>query len=383
MMALALALPVPLRAFAEVDPNAASSQTSLTAPTTGAASHAKDYNFSFTAGLGARLMNDRLTDSNQAGLRLALEGDKYFTPELSSTLKIYSYIYTGAASNLLTDEGKPFTGVLLNEISLTYKPWKPLQFQAGILETAFSSLPTSMIDSLGFPGSSEKVILGGDKLNVSLMSRQLIPTASTLGSRYLPNDTTPFLLINTLELNSAVSSVLKLGASVAYFNFQNLSQGAAQDSQFGGNTILGLGNTAAKYAYDFEGLESALEAQIKLTHKWDLDFRGAGILNVQAPDGHNQGISGATKLSFTGSAYKLSGQVLYYYNQSDTLPATYTSINYGNNNRSGPGGSLRVDLLKQSLSFYGTWIRASVITQSPFQSDRNLVIFGAETTYAL
>lgn len=335
-------------------------------------------------GVGERSLSDQLTQSDSAGVHLGIKADKFFNPELSGQLQLDGFFYSGAADNLLTGEGKPFNGIFLTEGALTYTPWSFLKLRAGVLGTTISTLPTSMMDLWGFPGTSEGVSYGGDLLKASFIARQLIPTASTLGARYLPTDSTPTLISNTFLLESKPNrGIFDLEGAISYYSFSNLSQGFAQDSRFAGNSVIGLGSTEAQFAYDFEGLEAALQGKVNITHEWTFEAAGASMLNVQAPVGHNRGYLGSAKLSYGQKAFRLGGQALYYYNESDTMPAAFARMDYGYTNRAGPAETLSLDLPLQKLSFFGTWAQSYVIQQTPFQSDRNLLTFGVETSYAL
>ncbi len=335
-------------------------------------------------GVGARSLDDRLTQSDTAGAHLGLVGKRDFSPDWTANLQLDGLFYSGAADNILTGEGKPVNGVFLTEGSITWHAIQALKLKVGILTTTISTLPTSMMDTFGMPGASETLSVGGDLLKASLITRQLVPATGTLGAKYLPGDTTPLLIINTLLLESKpIHSNFELSGALSYYNFQNLSQAFAQDSRYTGNTAIGLGSTAAQFAYDFEGLEAATEMNFKLSPRWNYSLRGAAIYNVQAPPGQNLGGLAGTKLSYVEKTFKVGVEPLYYYNESDTLPGAFASLNLGNNNRQGPGASMTFDLPIQAISFYGSWARGNVIQSTPYQADRNLITVGAETTYAL
>lgn len=368
--------------FADIDPLGNDvNATSIMGSPAEIDTHANKSLVNLTAELNVQRLSDRLTESSAAGFKVKLNGEREFAENLRFAFRVSAFIYNGVGSNVLTGEGKPPEGISVKEANFAWQPWHHLDVQAGILEASFSSLPFEMIESLGFPGTAQRFRLELPTLEIAFVSRQMIPTSSTLGSRYLPYDTTPFLLVNGVEVTTDAKRGASLGASIAYFNFQNLAQGAAQDSQFAGNSVLGLGNTALHYAYDYEGLQATFQGEVSLTNHWHWLLGGSSILNVQAPAGHNQGADLTSTLTFTQADVKLSGDLLYYYNQSDTLPAAYTESDYGNNNRRGPGVALKVELLREALSFYGTYMRANVISESPFQSDRNFVSVGARTSY--
>lgn len=335
-------------------------------------------------GVGERSIADQLTQSDSAGVRLGIDAEKYFSTDLSGHLQLDGYFYSGAADNLLTGEGKPVNGIYLTEGALIYTPWSFLKLRAGVLGTTISTLPTSMMDLWGFPGVSEGTSYGGDLLKVSFIARQLIPNASTLGSRYLPTDTTPSLISNTVLLESKPNhGIYELQGALSYYNFSGLSQGFAQDSRFAGNSVIGLGSTDAQFAYDFEGLEAAMQGKLDITRHWILEASQAGIINVQAPLHHNRGFLSSAKLSYGQKAFRIGGGALYYYNESDTMPAAFARMDYGYTNRAGPAETVSLDLPLQKLSFFGTWAQSTVIQSTPYQSDRNLLTFGVETSYAL
>ena len=103
--------------------------------------------------------------------------------------------------------------------------------------------------------------------------------------------------------------------------------------------------------------------------------------NELAPEGKDRGylytVGFAQPLGFR----EVSASIGYFYNEEDTLPASYTSSGKGSNNRFGQVARLGYSNSKENVSGYIQYTRANEIVNKPYTADRDIVVLGLEVSY--
>lgn len=335
---------------------------------------------SMTTGITGSSREDRFVNSKYVGGIISIEGEASISDYFSSRLGLTFFLTEGSYSNRYGSEGKAPKAMYLDEALVEVRPIEQVAVQAGIVKTRISPF-TSTLDANGFPGFKETVKLEGDYLKTSLMAIQAMPTSTTATVKQSESGvTTSFIAYGgEISTNPKGSDGLTLQASLARFEFNNLTSSAAKDSEGLGNSI--QSTSQSRFLYGFAGTETGLGASYKFNKDTSLKIGGTFLRNDLAPEQKNKGYVYSASLSFPAFSGSLTTSAGYYYNESDTLPATYTSGTRGFNNRFGQFGSLRHTLKKHNLSSYLRFTRVNEIEDRPTVDDRNSVSIGLEVDY--
>jgi hypothetical protein len=335
--------------------------------------------------LRTQSIEDKVLNSKVAGGVVQFIGGRQFNSYLSGSLFFSTLLMTGSYTNRYTAEGAPPTGVELNNAYLDVHPMDWLSLQLGVLDLEFSSIVSSF-NIQGFPGARTIVHNKGDLAEVSLSASQTVPTSPTpeVKSSEAGLNTTLNLATLSLATNPQDKADLTVKASATYFQFNNLTSSAATDSQYLGNTVSLVGSQA-RFMYGFQGNEYAGQASLRLTKKLKLNFSGSQLKNDLAPDSQNlaQVMRGSITYSQNGVNWTFGGGA--FSNESDTLPASYTSARLGNNNRFGYMANILTEFEKQKTKIFASFVQANVIDgeNKPYQADRQIISVGMEARYEI
>lgn len=332
--------------------------------------------------VSGRRIHDQFVKSNTAGPGLELQAEHKFNKKIFGTLVVGTLLNTGSASSLYTTEGQPSSFVYMNEASFTYQPLEAITLKGGVLETKFST-NQSLFRASGFPGVSEGVKFGGSRLNLILQATQTLPSASGISKNYVDTDVQPYLFLNTIGANAGEKDDL-LSASVSgtHYLFGDLPANAAQDSRFVGNSVVGVGASAARFQYQYQGFEVATTLRSRLSRSFAMELKTSGIRNQEAPNGQNLGYNATFVPVIDVGNVELKPEVGYFHNESDTLPATYTSTGLGSNNRHGWLAGIKAKFKSENVTLSSRWVEANKIDKSnPYTADRTIFTVGLETSY--
>lgn len=331
--------------------------------------------------VNGRRIHDQFVKSNIAGPGLELSAAHEFSSKLSADLVVGALFNSGTASSLFTTEGQPSSYIYMSEATLTFAPIQPLALKGGVIETRFST-NQSIFRPSGFPGVAESVKFGGDRFNLTLQATQTMPTASGVSKNYVDSDEQPYLLLHTLGGNAGnKDDALSLSASVTHFLFSDLPANAAQDSRFVGNSVSGLGASSARFQYQFQGFEASTILRSRLSRSMKLELRTAGLRNSEAPNGKNLGYNATLIPVIDVGNMEFKPEVGYFHNESDTLPASYTSSGIGSNNRKGWLAGLRAKFKEENVTLSTRWVEANKIDANPYTADRTIFTINLETSY--
>lgn len=335
---------------------------------------------SLRTGILGSSKEDRFMNSKYVGGSIALGGEASITEKFSGRLAVGFLLTSGSFSNLYSSEGKAPNVTYLDEAVLEFRPIDPIALQAGIVMTDISPF-TSTLDSNGFPGMKESLSLKNDYVKTSFMAIQAMPVSTTATVKNTEAGVTSTFLAYGAEIatNPEDKNRLTLQASLSHFEFNDLTTSAALDSEGTGNTI--VSGRAARFIYGFAGTEGGLGASFRFSDDTTLKVSGTLLRNDLAPTEKNLGYIYSASLSFFALSGKMTTSAGYFYNESDTLPSTYTSSTRGFNNRFGQFVSFRHELRKQKLTSFMRYTRVNEIEDRPMTDDRNHVSFGLEVAY--
>lgn len=337
---------------------------------------------SVTTGLLGRSLEDRYVNSKYAGGAINLNGTHRLADGLEARLAVGFILSAGSYSNLYGSEGSAPNAVYVDEAALAYKPFSSLSLEAGVILTQFSTMPSNM-ESMGFPSLRQTFEMGNDDYKAQLFATQAIPTSDTAAVQATQSGITTTLLMYGIggTTNAQDRQGLTLSGSIGRFQFENLNSSAATDSQTLGNSVDAGGGPQARFRYEFEGTEIGAKTAYRFRNGFQANLSGAFLRNEKAPEGKNKGylysIGGALPLGNR----EISASVGYFYNEEDTLPASYTSTGKGSNNRFGQVARFGMANSKDAVSGFVQYTRANEIVNKPFTADRDIIVLGLEIGY--
>ncbi len=336
-----------------------------------------------TVSVNGRRIHDQYVKSSTAGPGLELAAQHRFNGKLAADLVVGALMNSGTASSLFTTEGQPSSSVYMSEASLSWEPVDPIAFRGGVIETRFST-NQSIFRSTGFPGVMERARFGGDRYSLALAATQTMPTALGISKNYVDSDRQPYLLLHTIGgAAGAEDDRVSLSASLTHFLFSDLPANAAQDSRFVGNSVVGLGASAARFQYGFQGFEASALLRARLSRAMGVELKGASLRNQDAPEGKNSGYNATVTPVIGLASVEIKPEVGYFHNESDTLPASYTSTGVGSNNREGWLAGVKAKFKDENVTLSARWVEANKIDPNPYTADRTIFTVGLETTYDL
>lgn len=345
---------------------------------------ARKSKLSVTAGMLGSSKEDVFMNSKFMSGTLGISGETAFTDYLSAQLALGFQLSSGNYSNRYSEEGSAPNATYLDKALIELRPFSFISLQAGIISTEFSSF-ASTFEANGFPGVREALNLKGETLAASIYAMQAIPTSSTPSVKMTESGVTSAFKAYGTEIgtNPDDKGILTLKASYLRFQFDNLTSSAAKDSEGLGNTVIVPSGAQPRFVYGFSGNEVGLGGTLKITGRTSLRLGGTLLRNDEAPDKKNRGYvysGGFTTRVFRGDLSVTGG---YFYNESDTLPASYASGARAANNRFGQYVNIKHELKKDQITSFMKYVRANEIEDLPKTADRDHVSVGLEVAYEI
>lgn len=337
---------------------------------------------SVTTGLLGRSLEDRYVNSKYAGGTINLVGSHRIADNLEARMAVGFLLSAGSYSNLYGSEGSAPNAVYVDEAALAYKPFSSLSLEAGVILTQFSTMPSNM-ESMGFPSLRQTYEMGNADYKAQIFATQAIPTSDTAAVQATQSGITTTLLMYGIggTTNAQDLDGLTLSGSVGRFQFENLNSSAATDSQTLGNSVDGGGGPQARFRYQFEGTEVGAKVAYRFKGGLKTSLSGAYVKNEKAPEEKNKGYLYSAGVAMPFGTREVSASFGYFYNEEDTLPASYTSTGKGSNNRFGQVARIGMENSKDSVSGFVQYTRANEIVNKPFTADRDIIVLGLEIGY--
>ncbi|MBX3040652.1 MAG: hypothetical protein KF789_08105 [Bdellovibrionaceae bacterium] len=332
---------------------------------------------------GGDVVNARFSRASISGLF-----NFEFTDWLQAKLEATQTFTSGATSNLYSapEGGSGSNGLGLDEASLTLKPIDKVTLKGGILPVG-----ANPVFSLMAPGSWAAYSVGARQkigsFTLGLDGAQGIPTARSTSNRIVDEDTLPLYTSGTLlgELKTQSGFIAK--AAATRFIFTDLSAQSAQDSQQIGSTVVGNSRSAFLFAYEYRGMEYALELKQVLFNEDEIGIKGSFAENDSAPEGMNQGGKVALRYMRAGDNWNSAVTLTRFNIESDVMPATYTSSGFSFTNRQGNSIALKFDNKKHNFGLLGSYSKSDVLNRDAqaarFQGDNEIITIGGEVTHDL
>lgn len=361
-----------------------SGASSMTLPQTQAVKETdRQTKLSVNAALVGVSSEDKVMNSKQGGPRFDLAGSHKFTSYLKADIDVSLFVMTGALTNRYTNEGSAPNGFLLGRAVLEVAPVSWAYLQVGVLDVSFSSI-ISTWDNQGFPGLQEGLVAKTDSFEATVWASQTIPTSSTKEVRSSENGINTQLNLVGLTLSNDPNEKrdFKLQANATHFQFKNITTSAATDSIYLGNTVTPVGSQA-RFTYEFEGNEFAGLMGYKFTERWKMEVSGSELRNNAAPEQLNKAQYVQGKIFYKTNGPELGLTMGSFANESDSLPAVFTSSRSANNNRFGYTVKIDSNWEKEKFTTYMRYTQANEIVDRPFSADRTTISIGLEAAYEI
>jgi hypothetical protein len=340
---------------------------------------------------------------NYLGLDLTLAGSSFNSPALKTMLfgpavdliyrrefSLYAEARIDVAAEVLTGSA---TGVMPNDLMGQSGPRQVLRIRdaAVDLHTEHRTLSTR----LGANNQRElgNPLLGGDMVFLGAVTElkgdtvagetslkfegAVPPTSFSLLETAAPGKTPTFVSAQLGDLIGDVEANF-VGASVGYFQFDNLTTAQARQSLFWGNSVTGTTNTA-EFFLRFRGIEGGVRGGVRLTNRWQALATTNFIQNTAAPAGSGLGYLGTLGAVYRLDDAKIGASVGYLYDQSDSSPAVFADGFLNSKNHRGVVVDLKYDAATYSL--FARALKTQALVPQLYGGDDVAVFLGVRVHY--
>jgi hypothetical protein len=292
-----------------------------------------------------------------------------FLPSLDLLGRIRFTAELGSAQAAFTQEYAPRQTIELREARLRWQPLPFLDFKAGAIDQDDWGAKI-LLDGQAFPGVREVVRVPVGDFYVEVGAEQAIANTPmvTFGSP-VPRPGYPYFFMERAEVGFQRGDIAA-EVHVGHFAFDRLPAGAAYNSRFLGNSVVGDSQQTAAFVHDFSGFLGGFSAKARATSWLQPKVVFAALVNQGAPwaRGTSYLASLENRIEFNDT-FILAPQFLIFSMGEDASPALYTSGDWGHNNHRGFGAGINAELPAEHLEFGAAAVQAPVITPSRFQSD--------------
>lgn len=380
--ALAMSLTTP---FARAQENTLTAQN----PQPNNTSAFKKYSGEVTFGLMGREFSGDVVGARFSRATAEVSLNAEFTNWLEAKLSAIQLFTSGATSNLYAapEGGSGTNGLFIDEGSLILKPLEGLKIKGGILPVVANPISSVMIANSWAAYSLEAEQTIGP-LILGANATQGIPTARSTSNRLVDQDTLPMYTAGTLhgELKAGDSG-FSTKVAATHFIFTDPSAQSAQDSQQIGSTVVGNSKTAFLYAYDYRGMEYALQLKQELFRGDEVTLKGSLTENSEAPENMNQGTKVALSYKRAADVWEPTLTLTRFSFDSDVMPATYTSPSYSYTNRQGNSASLKIKNKIYNFAINGSYTKSDLLDANAqaarWQGDNEIITLGGELSHDL
>jgi len=383
-----LAFFVASRLWAQGSTATPSSTNSLNTTVTAPAPEASSTKYTATLGvttLGRSVKDDNLKSTvGWSFVEAGFTADYFEWMSFGAT--VVGVFGEGAAQNYLGGEGGGTSALVIDSAGLEIKPVKELALKAGIIGYRINPIMTTMTPGTTV-GTEQKLTLENNKktMKLTLTGNEAIPSVGVNKSA-LTEGTSPFFIAGSIQADGKIEpmgTTLKLATTE--FKFGNLPKSAAEGALSAGNSIHSVSGTGSdmQFVIGFAGRETAAAIETEWNNNFKTTLKGVTIKNERAFAGLNEGKMGRFDFDLKLGNFHWIPSVTAFEVQADATPAIYSIMTNRYNNRKGYSTGLRVELEKQKIAFFGSYMKAEEIQKTPFLSDREIYNLGLEVSYDL
>lgn len=342
--------------------------------------------FQWTLGVEGQHFEDRYNRDLINRFQLRLRASEEFESRFRLFGDLLLQAEQGQSQGLDNEPNRRESGVFLLEAGAEARFGRPdlgLNLATGALN-AGENVSDLLLSSQTFPALRQQAHWKRGRTLLSLSAIQAIPTSTTLSSKAVEKEPTPYYLMETLAWNQHWTPAFRTHLRVSHFQFVNLPDKVAFESRLFGNSVQNLDLNRGRFLYDFEGYqpEAAFTTDFG---RMELHWKTQYLINTGAPSGQNQGLSHQIGWeSALSSRWATLGAIGVFENQSDSSPAFYNSWKRGHNNTQGEYARLGLVFARASgheIRILADFVQSRVVKPNPYQSDAKLIQLSLETGY--
>lgn len=273
----------------------------------------------------------------------------------------------------------------LTDTYVAILPLQELELRLGNISQRFIDNPLLVSRGRSFPGVNEIIHVDFTKSwKLDLVAEQTVPTSYSLNTERVDREPLPLFQTQSLHLTFRPNADWELVAWGGHYQWSNLPSKVAFVGGYSGNTLLDYNEQSARFAYNFDGVFGGIKGC----------WCGNGILggeayfsrlhNNAAPNTRRDGqlMEAGPRLNFRN--FDLTMTYGVFFNERDTTPSYYTPSRFGDTNRVGQIGGLKLHFKNYKFSIVGKYIDADTINYDPLGNQQRLtsMLLGLETDNA-
>lgn len=267
-------------------------------------------------------------------------------------------------------EDPTFNTLNLNELVLSYEPSQWFHLEVGALDQNQLKSPM-LVHERSFPGAMIKSHWVGERSSLQFKAQYSIPNSTSMESDRTKNEELPTFATQGVDWDWSPLSWARLSANVHHFTYNDLPSVVAYQSGRLGNEVIGVNASESYFAYGFDGFAQNLSLQFDIHERVKNNLKIQVVENLDAPSDRRRSQWTGLGFDFFFKDIVVSPEVAYFYAESDSVPALYSAVQLGRNNRQGMYYGLQVYFQNLGLRVSANYIKADVIERDPIQNDLN------------
>jgi Putative porin len=236
-------------------------------------------------------------------------------------------------------------------------------------------------NDIAFVGLQESIGLPLFSGTFEFMSEQATTPSSTSLLQSAQEESLPTFWIAQVGYETSQKAQSHFKIFAAYFDFNDMSTGQAQQSLFFGNTVTG-DSTAATFYLPYRGLEGGIMFDYRWNTQWKSTLGLNGIKNTAAPSGSNIGQLVRAGMEYTANEKSILTEVDYFNDQSDTSPALFTDVFLNSKDRQGIAAGVTYKK-EQKYSVYARWVHSNPLVEQVYISNEDKFLIGLDMHYGI
>ncbi len=271
-----------------------------------------------------------------------------------------------------------FNSLNLNELTLSFYPIEELALEAGALNQNHLQTPMLVMDR-AFPGVQAKSEFEvTDNFKLGLRAQYSIPNSVSFEMDRTDNEAMPSFLTQGFNFDWSALEWLRIKGQVHHFTYNDLPSVVAFQSGRLGNEVEGIQSSQSKFLYDFDGFSQSYHFDFLMSEKFVPKLNLQIIENSEAPSDRSRSQWVGVGADIFFKTFSFTPSVAYFFAESDSVPALYSDVRLGRNNREGFNYKLKVNFIKSGFSLSANYTQANLIEADPVQNDLRTLEFMLE-----
>ena len=271
-----------------------------------------------------------------------------------------------------------FNSLNLNELVLSYLPIENLALEVGALNQNHLETPM-LVQNRAFPGLQVKNEFNfSDILQLGIRAQYSIPNSVSFETDRTENEAMPSFLTQGFDFKLNALEWLKIKGQVHHFTFNDLPSVVAFQSGRLGNEVQGVQSAESQFLYQFDGFSQSYQFDFLVNARFAPNLNFQMIDNTKAPSSRrrSQWIGVGADVFFKN--FSITPSLAYFFAESDSVPALYSDVRLGRNNREGLSYKLKVNFINSGFGISANYIQANLIEPDPVQNDLRTLEFMLE-----